>query len=653
MLFRSPTTYKIQEGDYLSKIAPQFGITWEALYEANKAIIGADPNKIYPGQVLTIPTIAPKEEPKVEEVIKEEPKAGVTVTVPPTGYTGPSIVDYLTSIGQAGDYSSRAKLATEKGILKYTGTAEQNTALLNLLRSGTPIPSSLTTPTVPTVPKAGEEKKEVEEKEGVAPGVPTVPTDWASQLQDWLTRTEQAKSLEEVAKLMKDYSSWLRSEYMPNNPPTSTETSLAGLLGKQQEIINRIKGGLPKTAAEVVPKKEVEEEVEEKEEVTTIAPATTLEQSLIDKYGYTLEQVHDKGFLNTEISNLMTSVKDLQKGVEKENAIIKLVELGASLGLPYDNLMKYISAMAPPAESEADRRKRIYEKYGITGLEEKAFATPEETYEDIYKRAYTQSGLADVKKNMEVIAKEMNKTTEDYNVATGGINANPYLSEAGRVGQIRETYNMYEAKFTRLQAKYTLAQHEYERGQDRAENVAVRTLNELERDRIRTKEELKYYVARGNADLEAEIKATEEVAEKELMRYYPEWIKAHAPKEEKPQLKQLKNGEWAWIYPSGKVVKTGEIGKTAEEKTFLSSADYKELSLKGIPKNVADAISLALQAGDDLETMRTDLAKFFGKDKGYKYLDEFIVWLKGAVKRGTYLGQLGEKWGIASFKEGE
>lgn len=49
-------------------------------------------------------------------------------------YTGSSIVDYLKSVGQASDYGSRATLATKYGISNYTGTAEQNTQLLNLLR---------------------------------------------------------------------------------------------------------------------------------------------------------------------------------------------------------------------------------------------------------------------------------------------------------------------------------------------------------------------------------------------------------------------------------------------------------------------------------------------------------------------------------------
>lgn len=53
-------------------------------------------------------------------------------------YTGPSIVDYLNSTGQASDYNSRATLAQQKGIQNYTGTADQNTQLLGMLRTPAP-----------------------------------------------------------------------------------------------------------------------------------------------------------------------------------------------------------------------------------------------------------------------------------------------------------------------------------------------------------------------------------------------------------------------------------------------------------------------------------------------------------------------------------
>lgn len=51
-------------------------------------------------------------------------------------YTGPSIIDYLNSIGKPSSYSSRATLAQQQGITNYAGTATQNTQLLSQLRGG-------------------------------------------------------------------------------------------------------------------------------------------------------------------------------------------------------------------------------------------------------------------------------------------------------------------------------------------------------------------------------------------------------------------------------------------------------------------------------------------------------------------------------------
>lgn len=57
-----PTTYTVVPGDYLVKIAndlcgdPQ---KWRDIYDANKAVIGPDPDVIFPGQVLVIPCASP------------------------------------------------------------------------------------------------------------------------------------------------------------------------------------------------------------------------------------------------------------------------------------------------------------------------------------------------------------------------------------------------------------------------------------------------------------------------------------------------------------------------------------------------------------------------------------------------------------------
>jgi N-acetylmuramoyl-L-alanine amidase len=48
----------------------------------------------------------------------------------------PSIVDFLESQGMPSDFASRRRLADQYGVQNYTGTAEQNTRLLGLLRGG-------------------------------------------------------------------------------------------------------------------------------------------------------------------------------------------------------------------------------------------------------------------------------------------------------------------------------------------------------------------------------------------------------------------------------------------------------------------------------------------------------------------------------------
>ena len=47
-------TYTVKSGDTLSSIGKKYGISWKKLYEKNKDVIGADYNKIYPGQKLVI-----------------------------------------------------------------------------------------------------------------------------------------------------------------------------------------------------------------------------------------------------------------------------------------------------------------------------------------------------------------------------------------------------------------------------------------------------------------------------------------------------------------------------------------------------------------------------------------------------------------------
>lgn len=48
------STYTVQAGDTLSKIGGHFGVSWHKIFDANRDKLD-DPDKIQPGQELTIP----------------------------------------------------------------------------------------------------------------------------------------------------------------------------------------------------------------------------------------------------------------------------------------------------------------------------------------------------------------------------------------------------------------------------------------------------------------------------------------------------------------------------------------------------------------------------------------------------------------------
>ncbi|KUM99615.1 hypothetical protein AQI95_38520 [Streptomyces yokosukanensis] len=56
---RTGTSYTVHDGDTLSGVARQTAVRggWKRLYDANRNVIGSDPDVIYPGQRLTLPSV--------------------------------------------------------------------------------------------------------------------------------------------------------------------------------------------------------------------------------------------------------------------------------------------------------------------------------------------------------------------------------------------------------------------------------------------------------------------------------------------------------------------------------------------------------------------------------------------------------------------
>jgi len=55
---RPPAEIVVRPGDSLSTVAARYHIEWPGLYEANRAVIGGNPNLLVPGERLRIPSAA-------------------------------------------------------------------------------------------------------------------------------------------------------------------------------------------------------------------------------------------------------------------------------------------------------------------------------------------------------------------------------------------------------------------------------------------------------------------------------------------------------------------------------------------------------------------------------------------------------------------
>ena len=79
----------------------------------------------------------PKATAKTTPKTKSKTKSKKNNTIKKTNYKGNSIVDGLKSAGVNSSFDNRKKIAQANGIKNYTGTAKQNTELLNKLKKGT------------------------------------------------------------------------------------------------------------------------------------------------------------------------------------------------------------------------------------------------------------------------------------------------------------------------------------------------------------------------------------------------------------------------------------------------------------------------------------------------------------------------------------
>ena len=113
----SETIHIVKAGETLTSIANQYGVTVDAIVQANNL---TNPNAISIGQRLIIPTTT----------------APTQSFFPATQTVGTGLVDTLNSIQVDSSFANRQRIALANGISNYTGTVAQNNQMLSLLNQG-------------------------------------------------------------------------------------------------------------------------------------------------------------------------------------------------------------------------------------------------------------------------------------------------------------------------------------------------------------------------------------------------------------------------------------------------------------------------------------------------------------------------------------
>lgn len=128
---------------YRSGLATQYGIqNYTGTAEQNTQLLGYLNKPTYgPVQPPTVtggtpPVYGPVQPPSLNTVQTTGQSTLNNILSAGSPVNNPSIVDYLNSQGKPSDYQTRSQMAAQYGIQGYTGTADQNTQLLNYLRSG-------------------------------------------------------------------------------------------------------------------------------------------------------------------------------------------------------------------------------------------------------------------------------------------------------------------------------------------------------------------------------------------------------------------------------------------------------------------------------------------------------------------------------------
>lgn len=377
----------------------------------------------------------------------------MTTTTQPALNTGTSIIDFLKSTGQASDFASRLKLATDKGIQNYTGREDQNTQLLSLLKTPAPAPAApVATPSLPGTPVAPAGAPNALQAPVMGPtsvpGAPVVPSAPAPAPAAPVApapapTTPAIPSAPASAPQPEPAAAPATPAPAPGTPPapTATQTLQYGMQGPAVSAIQSLLGVQPTG--------------------NFLSQTRTAVKAFQAANGLTVDGIvgpetmaalaKTKGPGQSPATTVATGV-DTSANANNGNGTQPGTKPEISTGDPaIDSLLGYLNNQSP-----------------------------QKSFTDVYKEIYTSLGLDTMKADYEAQTKEFTDLQNAKNDEKQEINNNPWYSEGVRQKKLEQLDAKYEGKETILTNKLKLLETNIANGRSDAQFIAGQTMDQLQ-----------------------------------------------------------------------------------------------------------------------------------------------------------------------------
>lgn len=248
----------------------------------------------------------------------------------------------------------------------------------------------------------------------------------------------------------------------------------------------------------------------------------------------------------------------------------KIAEEAGRAGLSVTEYQALNSSRNAVTKEESDK---IRKDLGITGLEDKVFKKPSQTSQEIFDSAYASAGLADVKKTIDALNKEVAKDRAQLTEAIGAVDENPFLTEKSRVGRGKRLLDQVEQKISNKLAQIEAYQKAYDTGISEIDKSILRNQTDFTTDQNINTAQLNYLVAKAEKEV-ADLSTKKTAGTATTLGAY---LKARTSGKTPEVIGTAETGYYKYDSASGKFVKVVNGTGGSGSSSFKPTAEQKSL----------------------------------------------------------------------------